>query len=168
MSRYFVMIYTAVFLGLAGCSFEAGEPLKEETPADWSQSDRESVIEAAAAQIGKTEYEFGAGRNEAERKEGIFDCSSFVHWAFDQEGMKLGSMRGVTTDTLKHKGKRVSAEEMQTGDLVFFDTYKEDGHVGIYIGNGEYIGAQESTGAAVESLEEGYWSSVFNEHVRRI
>lgn len=168
MPRYFVMIYTAIFIGLAGCSFEAEEQTEEGKPADWSQSDREDVIETAAAQIGQTEYEFGAGRNEAEREEGIFDCSSFVHWAFEQEGMELGAMRSVSTDTLKHKGEEIPAEEMQVGDLVFFDTYKEDGHVGIYVGNGEYIGAQESTGAAVESLEEGYWNDVFNEHVRRI
>ena len=44
---------------------------------------------------------------------------------------------------------------MQPGDLVFFDTYKRDGHVGIYIGNGKFIGAQTSTGLRLLICQRG-------------
>jgi peptidoglycan DL-endopeptidase CwlO len=30
---------------------------------------------------------------------------------------------------------------MKPGDIVFFDTYKRDGHVGIYVGSDKFIGA---------------------------
>ncbi|WP_017472790.1 NlpC/P60 family protein [Amphibacillus jilinensis] len=118
--------------------------------------------------INNSEYAFGGGRNETEINRGLFDCSSFVHWAFDQVGVKLGDRTSVTTDTLKTKGDAVSSEHVQPGDLVFFDTYKIDGHVGIYAGEGQFIGAQGSTGVSYEDMKTGYWAERFNGRVRRI
>lgn len=57
---------------------------------------------------------------------------------------------------------------MQVGDMVFFDTYKKDGHVGIYVGNGKFIGAQSSTGVATVDMTKGYWKDKFSGHVRRV
>lgn len=57
---------------------------------------------------------------------------------------------------------------MEPGDLVFFDMYKQDGHIGIYAGEGMFIGAQSSTEVTFENLEEGYWSEVFKGRVQRI
>ena len=92
-----------------------------------------------------------------------------MHWAFAQVGVDLGPLTSTSTETLKHLGKPIQASEMQPGDLVFFDTYKRDGHVGIYIGNGKFIGAQSSTGVAIADMSPGtYWSDVFNGRVKRI
>lgn len=118
--------------------------------------------------IGQSTYVFGGGRNTNDQEEGIFDCSSFVHWAFEEVGVELGELHSVTTDTLKHMGKSVSVSDIQPGDLVFFDTYKRDGYVGIYAGDGQFIGAQSSTGVAFESLDSGYWADEFNGRVQRI
>lgn len=52
--------------------------------------------------------------------------------------------------------------------MVFFDTYKKDGHVGIYVGNGKFIGAQSSTGVAEVDMTKGYWKEKFSGHVRRV
>ena len=79
-------------------------------------------------------YIFGGGRNQSDIARGRFDCSSFVHWAFKEVGVDLGPLNFTSTETLKHLGERVSPSDIQPGDLVFFDTYKTDGHVGIYIG----------------------------------
>ncbi len=68
----------------------------------------------------------------------------------------------------KSAGRQVSASEMQPGDLVFFDTYKNDGHVGIYIGGGQFIGSQSSTGVAIANMSSGYWKDVFNGRVVRV
>ena len=80
------------------------------------------------------------------------------------------TVKGITsTETLKHLGETVSPSDIQPGDLVFFDTYKTDGHVGIYIGNGKFIGAQTSTGVAIADMKPGsYWAEVFNGRVKRI
>ncbi len=93
-----------------------------------------------------------------------FDCSGFVSWAFGQAGISIPSNTGGLSGT----GTKVSYSEVQPGDLVFFDTYKTNGHVGIYVGNGQFIGAQNSTGLAYADMTSGYWKEKFNGHVRRV
>lgn len=126
------------------------------------------VVNVGNKYIGHSTYLFGGGRNQTQIDLGLFDCSSFVHWAFKQVGIELGPLGWVSTETLKKVGKSVSVKKMKPGDLVFFDTYKIDGHVGIYIGNGQFIGSQTSTGVAIVRMTSGYWADVFNGRVRRI
>ncbi len=122
------------------------------------------VIKAGYKYIGNSVYVFGGGRNSYDIANGRFDCSGFVHYAFSQAGIKVGA----STDALKGQGKRVSVGEMRPGDLVFFDTYKRDGHVGIYVGGGKFIGSQSSTGVAIADMSSGYWKQKFNGRVNRI
>lgn len=131
-------------------------------------TDLPDVVTVGEQWINDSVYAFGGGRNDYEINRGLFDCSSFVHWAFDQVGIELGNRTSVTTDTLKHEGYAVTVDQVEPGDLIFFDTYKIDGHVGIYAGNGMFIGAQGSTGVAYENMTEGYWGDRFNGRVRRI
>jgi peptidoglycan DL-endopeptidase CwlO len=114
--------------------------------------------------IGNSVYVFGGGRNAYDVANGRFDCSGFVHWAFSQAGISIGA----STDSLKGTGRRVSTNEMRPGDLVFFNTYKTDGHVGIYLGGGKFIGSQSSTGVAIANMSSGYWADTFNGRVNRI
>jgi len=117
--------------------------------------------------IGNSAYVFGGGRTQADINRGFFDCSSFVHWAYSQVGVELGPRGYVSTETLKRAGTQISATQMQPGDLVFFNTYKTDGHVGIYVGNGKFIGAQ-SKGVGIADMTQGYWKQKFNGRVVRI
>lgn len=126
------------------------------------------VVDVGRKWIGNSVYVFGGGRNQSDISRGRFDCSSFVHWAFAQVGVNLGPLSSTSTETLKHLGKPVSPNEMKPGDLVFFDTYKKDGHVGIYVGDGKFIGAQDSTGVAIADMTNDYWKNNFNGRVRRI
>ncbi|MDP4154561.1 MAG: NlpC/P60 family protein, partial [Bacillota bacterium] len=75
---------------------------------------------------------------------------------------------GSSTDSLLGAGSRVSASNIQPGDLVFFNTYKTNGHVGIYIGGGNFIGSQDSTGVAVANMSGGYWAQHFAGVVVRV
>ncbi|MUK89963.1 peptidase [Ornithinibacillus sp. L9] len=93
-----------------------------------------------------------------------FDCSGFISWAFAQGGYSLPS----STAQLQYVGTKVSYSDVKPGDLVFFDTYKVNGHIGIYVGNGKFIGSQNSTGLAVADMTSGYWKSKFKGHVRRV
>ncbi|MGG3888429.1 PcsB-like coiled-coil domain-containing protein [Metabacillus fastidiosus] len=130
------------------------------------QSSGGSVVTVGNKYIGNSVYVFGGGRSQYDIDNGRFDCSGFVYWAFREAGIDIGSTGN--TDTLKNKGTRVSTSEMQPGDLVFFDTYKKDGHVGIYVGNGKFIGSQGSTGVAIANMSSGYWAEKFNGRVVRI
>ncbi|MEH7076153.1 C40 family peptidase [Neobacillus drentensis] len=122
------------------------------------------VIHAGEQYIGNSVYVFGGGRNSYDVAHGRFDCSAFVAWAFKQAGIKVGAH----TDILKKTGTRVLLSEARPGDLVFFDTYKIDGHVGIYLGGGKFIGSQSSTGIAIADLTKGYYKKKFNGRVMRI
>lgn len=123
-----------------------------------------SVIRAGYKYIGNSVYVFGGGRTASDIAAGRFDCSGFVHWAFAQAGISVGS----STDSLKGAGTQVSVSQIQPGDMVFFNTYKTDGHVGIYIGGGKFIGSQSSTGVAIANMSSGYWAQHFNGRVVRV
>ncbi|WP_223881938.1 coiled-coil domain-containing protein [Niallia endozanthoxylica] len=133
------------------------------TPVSGSGS-LSTVINAGYKYIGNSVYVFGGGRNASDIANGRFDCSGFVSWAFAQAGVKVGA----STEVLKNTGTRVSASEMRPGDMVFFNTYKTDGHVGIYIGGGKFIGSQSSTGVAIADMTSGYWAQTFNGRVMRV
>lgn len=63
-----------------------------------------------------------------------FDCSGLMQWSFAQVGVSLGR----TTWDQVNSGIEVSPREAKPGDLLFFNGL---GHVGMYIGNGQWIEA---------------------------
>ncbi len=128
--------------------------------------------------FGKSKYGWGAGRTASDRSQGIFDCSSFVWYAYFQAGVDLSpngctenGYCNVSTQTLRTLGTKVTLEDAQVGDLIFFNTTGvADSHVGIYIGNNEFIHAGTSTGVTKASLNN-YWKPVFENngsHIRRV
>lgn len=66
-----------------------------------------------------------------------FDCSGFTQYVYRHFGIYLGR---TTFDQIKN-GYAVSRENLQPGDLVFFGTYSNPHHMGIYVGNNSYIHA---------------------------
>jgi cell wall-associated NlpC family hydrolase len=87
---------------------------------------------------------------------GAFDCSAFVRHVFARQGKYLprtaAEQYGAT--------KRINKAEMRPGDLVFFrNTYKNGiSHVGIYIGNNQFIHASSGGGQVkVDSLSSSYY-----------
>lgn len=90
-----------------------------------------------------------------------FDCSGFVRYVFSQAA---NLTLPPTARAISQIGKTVKRDELQPGDLVFFDTLKSAfSHVGIYIGNNKFIHAPR-TGSTVrvENMQTGYWASRFN------
>ncbi|MFD3455781.1 NlpC/P60 family protein [Streptomyces sp. NPDC058691] len=96
----------------------------------------EKAIAFARAQIGKP-YVYGAtGPNS-------FDCSGLTQGAWAAAGV---SIPRTTYDQVDF-GSRVTADQLQPGDLVFF--YSDVTHVGLYIGGGQMIHAPH-TGTVVK------------------
>ncbi len=90
-----------------------------------------------------------------------FDCSGFAEWVIKNT---LGE--DITHDMFQQvqDGSPVSRDQLQPGDLVFFqDTFRPGlSHVGVYIGNGQMVNAEnESTGVVVSDINSDYYSSRF-------
>ena len=84
-----------------------------------------------------------------------FDCSGYTSYVFSQTGRSLprtaAGQYGATS--------RISRNQAQPGDLVFFNIGGGINHVGIYLGGGNFIGSQTSTGVAVASIDSGFWAN---------
>ncbi len=82
-----------------------------------------------------------------------FDCSGFVQFVFDHFGVNLNR----TSEQQFAEGVPVSTSNLKPGDLVFFSTYAPGAtHVGIYMGNGMMIDA-EDLGVTIDSVFNSYW-----------
>lgn len=85
-----------------------------------------------------------------------FDCSGFVQYVLDKHGIEMPR----TADLQYGIGVAVSKKNLQPGDLVYFSTYLPGpSHVGIYIGNGQFINAQSSKGVAIANMNSKYWAT---------
>ena len=107
-----------------------------------------NLINNAYKFIG-TPYVYGAcGPN-------TFDCSGFTKYVYSMLGISIPR----TSQTQYGYGTVIGKENLKIGDLVFFNTYSYHGHVGIYIGNGDFIHASSSRGVMVSSLQSGYYNT---------
>lgn len=86
------------------------------------------------------------------------DCSGFAYITFRS---KLGYTLPRTTDLQAKTGQRVAQKNLQIGDLVFFKTSFYSNHVGIYLGNSEFLHASTSRGVMISSLQEQYWKDCY-------
>lgn len=86
-----------------------------------------------------------------------FDCSGYTRYVFAHAGIYLP----YTADGQYEMGTAISKSELIPGDLVFFTTYTYGAsHVGIYIGDGNFIHAASSIGVSIASLSDPhYWGS---------
>lgn len=112
------------------------------------------AVDLARAQIGRP-YAWG-GASPATS----FDCSGLVQWVYRQVGVSLPRTAQEQYDATI----RLSAEQLQPGDLVFFQICCQEPdwvtHVGIYIGHGEMIHAPtEGDVVRITSIETPYWQS---------
>lgn len=85
-----------------------------------------------------------------------FDCSGFVQYIYKQYGISLNR---TATSQLKN-GYSVSYADMKPGDIIYFGYGNTATHVGIYIGNGNFVHAENwSTGVVITSLSQSYYAN---------
>lgn len=111
----------------------------ESTPASATSGSLGAVVSAAYSGIG-TPYVWGG------KGPGGWDCSGFTAWAYSQAGINIPS----STSAILGSGQFARTSSPQPGDLVF---QNGGSHVGIYVGNGQMIGAQNpSTGTILHDV----------------
>lgn len=114
------------------------------------------IISLAKKKLGRR-YVWGAtgGRN-------TFDCSGLTTYVYKKNGIKL-PRRAIAQSKV---GKRISRKNLKKGDLIFFDTSRRRkgyvNHVGIYIGNNQFIHASSAKKKVViTSLSKPFYSQRF-------
>jgi cell wall-associated NlpC family hydrolase len=99
-----------------------------------------------------TPYKYGGGD-----KEGI-DCSALC-------SMLMDSVYGValprTVKSQYEMGFKIKKEQLEQGDLVFFNTTGGISHVGVFLGNNKFVHASTSSGVMISDLEDMYYKKRF-------
>lgn len=88
------------------------------------------------------------------------DCSGYTKYVFAHFGYTLNR----TTSGQAKNGTEVAKSEMQEGDIIIFldDAKKKIGHVGIYIGNNQFIhSANAKRGIVIDSVDNSYYKPRF-------
>jgi len=91
-----------------------------------------------------------------------FDCSGYVQYLYKKHNINLPR----TAWQQSKQGQVVERNDLQKGDLLFFLTDKKRGipitHVGIYIGNGNFIhAASKKKGIIISPLTHGSYAKTF-------
>ena len=88
-----------------------------------------------------------------------FDCSGLIEYVYSQHGIAVPR----TVEELHNAGRDVPTQDIQAGDLVFFDTTgRGPSHVGMSIGGDEFVHAPSGAGVVrVERLGAAYWAQRF-------
>ncbi len=84
------------------------------------------------------------------------DCSALMQHLFS-DAAHLNLPR--TTHEQIHRGVQVAQYRLRPGDLVFFQTGPNRKHVGVYIGENQFIHASTSQGVTVSTLTDDYWQA---------
>jgi len=147
--RLLPALLTVSLLG-TGCALQ---PAKQNVPAAAGRA-----AEVALSMVGKP-YRYGGNSPSG------FDCSGLVQYSYRRAGVQLPH----GTDGLRRYTYTIPQGNLQRGDLVFFDQLgKRASHVGIYLGNEEFVHAP-STGKHVNvaAFSDRYWKNHFAE-ARRV
>lgn len=120
-----------------------------------SQNESTALATTALNMLG-IKYRFGGGAPSTG-----FDCSGLVIYAAEKSlGLKLPRRSAH----IAKQGASVKRNELQQGDLVFFNTRgHRNSHVGIYLGDRKFVHAPR-TGSVVrvESMDVAYWRNRYN------
>ena len=121
-----------------------------------AQNAQATTIETLAKKYIGGKYIWGGTTPEG------FDCSGYVQYLYKKHGVDLPR----TAWSQSKKGKPVDLADLQKGDLLFFLTDKKRGipvtHVGIYLGNGEFIhAASRKQGIIISPITHGKYRHCF-------
>lgn len=112
---------------------------------------RENIVNFAKKQLGKP-YFYGASGNQR------FDCSSFTQYVYRSIGINVPR---VAAEQAQFKPKLLKG--IKKGDLLFFETLEKGriSHVGIYIGNRQFIHASSKSKKVTVSDFSGFYKEKF-------
>ncbi len=136
-----IALISAALLVLGGC---ASSPVATDRVGD-------QAARVALDQVG-TPYRYGGSSPSG------FDCSGLVHYSYRQVGKSIPR----TTAGQWAELAPVERRDMRTGDLLFFSIEGKMSHVGLYLGNGEFVHAPSSGRTVkIERLDSAFYRGAF-------
>ncbi|WP_030676267.1 C40 family peptidase [Streptomyces rimosus] len=111
----------------------------DDSPATGATGSTASLVGFLRAQLGKS-YVLGSSGPSA------YDCSGLVQAAYRTIGIDLPR----TSQPQSTAGTQVGLGNLQVGDILYWGSAGSAYHVGVYVGNGHFIGAQNSSTGIVE------------------
>lgn len=158
--RYFthILIFClALFTGAVRADEATSESLTETAVrlgSSWSSAAQDVLLSALS--LTGVKYKYGGNSPETG-----FDCSGFVRYVF-QQAANVTLPHGARA--ISNIGQTISVDQLQPGDLVFFNTLKTAfSHVGIYVGEGRFIHAPSAGGGVrIVDMNDSYWTKRFN------
>jgi peptidoglycan endopeptidase LytE len=124
---------------------------------NWNNSEEPKLLVRVATGFLGAPYRLGGSTVKG------LDCSGFVKKIYQFFNIDLPR----TAFEQSHIGLRVARNELIEGDLLFFDTRRKLGHVGIYIGNNEFVHASSrKRGVRIDNLNTPYFDKRFVKAVR--
>ncbi len=123
----------------------------------WSTPDEQELLVKAAMGFLGAPYRLGGFSMKG------LDCSGLVKKIYQAFNIDLPR----TAFEQSHVGLRVARSKLIEGDLLFFNTRRTFGHVGIYIGNDQFVHASSrKRGVRIDNLNTPYYNKRFVRAVR--
>lgn len=124
--------------------------VKPETSVEVETSMVEQILDTADKLIGVRYKTSGISPSTG------FDCSGFTSYVFSQHDIAIPR----TSSDMYSVGEAVNRSELAPGDLVFFNTSGNGiSHVGIYVGDNQFIHSSTSRGVVLTSINDPYYWS---------
>lgn len=153
VSHWCGAVLILVALGLGGCATKPGPMPAVQGPVAEAVGEVDALeawvrLQRVFKRYQGTPYQYGGATAAG------FDCSGFIRTAFNEA---LGRSLPRTTQQMVAMGEPVTRDQLQPGDLVFFNANGKNGHAGIFMGDDRFIHASSSMGVTESSLNDLYW-----------
>ena len=150
------LILTFLVLVLNGCIFTPPPSAIIQESGTGEEYFGTNLLKVAKDQLGVCYLYGGDSPNVG------FDCSGFVQYVYKKgRGIKL-PRKSIDQSKI---GDLVPMEDLQSGDLLFFDTANRGhiNHVGIYVGDGKFIHATSGKKycVTISNLNRGFYKRTF-------
>ena len=143
--------------GTSQAGGEKGEPVASNPLGTWNNSEERSLLVRVVKTFLGVPYKLGGST-----LRGI-DCSAFVKKIYEIFNIELPR----TTREQFSIGKKVGMAQLEEGDLVFFRRRGNSSHVGIYIGDNQFVHASSyNREVKIDHLDAPYYSKRFLRGVR--
>jgi len=155
-----LMDHSEIHIDLVSKSHDTGAAVEEDNTTS-ALTKVDQIISLAKSKLGDTYEAQKAGPDH-------FDCSGFVYYVFTNNGIDIPR----SSLTQSEAGKKLGRDEIQKGDILFFDTHARGhiNHSGIYLGDGKFIHSSSGKAYAVtiSTLDKGFYLDKFRWGIRKM